>query len=75
MQKTTNHPKLKAFFDGLFLIGALLIIIKIIVALGNHFLDWQITFFNDSLFWMAGPLLIAIIGAIDTETLSRRKNN
>lgn len=44
MQKTTNHPKLKAFFDGLFLIGALLIIIKIIVALGNHFL--MIPFFG-----------------------------
>lgn len=74
MQKATNHPKLKAFFDALFLIGALLIIIKVIVALGNYFLDWHIIFFKDSLFWMAGPLLITIIGAIGTETLSKKRN-
>lgn len=47
--------------------SALLIILKIIVALGNHFSGWKITYFKDSLFWMAGPLIITIIGVIGTE--------
>ena len=70
MNNTTKLPALKAFFNILFLIGAVMLSVKIFAAFGNRFLDWRFTFFEDSLFWMVGPLAVTIIGAVGTELLA-----
>ncbi|WP_144510582.1 helix-turn-helix domain-containing protein [Bacillus sp. FJAT-22090] len=70
--KQLAYPKLKLFFDILLIIGLLLVVAKIFLAIGNKFWDFDITFFRGSILYMAIPFTTSIIGAIGSETFSKK---
>lgn len=53
-------PKLKALFDVLFLLGVILLIIKLLVLGLNKMADAGITLYGGSFFWNFGPLVLMI---------------
>ena len=70
--KQLAYPKLKLFFDILLVIGLFLVAAKIFIAIGNKYLNLDITFFQGSILYMAIPFTTSIIGAIGSETLSKK---
>ena len=70
--KQLAYPKLKLFFDVLLVIGLLLVASKILILIGNKFLNLDITFFQGSILYATVPFITSIIGAIGSETLSKK---
>lgn len=70
--KQLAYPKLKLFFDILLVIGLFLVATKILFAIGNKFLGLDISFFQGSILYMVIPFTTSIIGAIGSETLSKK---
>ncbi|GGH80500.1 transcriptional regulator with XRE-family HTH domain [Pullulanibacillus pueri] len=58
--KQLAHPKLKALFDVLFLIGLVLLIVKIVIIILNKFTSLDMTLYGGSFFWNFGPLIVMI---------------
>ncbi len=66
------YPKWKLFFDVLVVIGLLLVSTRILIAIGNRFLNLDITFFKGSILYMVMTFTISIIGAIGSEALAKK---
>lgn len=67
--KKLAHPKLKAWFDVLFLIGALLWAIKLSVLGLNRFASTDITLVGGSLFWNFGLFVFMVCMGIGSGIL------
>ncbi|UOQ45597.1 helix-turn-helix domain-containing protein [Halobacillus salinarum] len=61
------YPNLKFTFDSLFLIGAVLLLVKIVFILLNKFTSLDFAFFGGSFFWNFGPLILMIGAGIGSE--------
>jgi len=70
--KQLAYPKLKLFFDILLVIGLFLVVAKIFIVIGNKFLNLDITLFQGSTLFMVIPFTTSIIGAIGSETFSKK---
>ncbi|MCM3398133.1 helix-turn-helix domain-containing protein [Oceanobacillus profundus] len=70
--KQLAYPKLKLFFDVLLVMGLLLVASKILILIGNKFLNLDITFFQGSILYATIPFITSIIGGIGSETLSKK---
>ncbi|KON86002.1 hypothetical protein AF332_03695 [Sporosarcina globispora] len=69
-----TFPRLKVFFDCLFLIGSAMLIIKLSILGLNHFTALEIPL-RGSFFWNFGPLLLMAGGAIFSDTLKKKYKN
>ncbi len=58
------YPKLKEFFDIVFLIGAVLLVIKLVVILLNKVAGWDLSLYGGSFLWNFGPLILMVGGGI-----------
>ncbi|MCH1624555.1 helix-turn-helix domain-containing protein [Fredinandcohnia quinoae] len=58
--KQLAYPRLKALFDNVFLIGVVLLIIKIGILLLNKFTALDIGLYGGSFFWNFGPLILMV---------------
>lgn len=58
--KKLAYPRLKALFDTLFLIGVVLLIVKIGTLLLNKFTPLDIPLLGGSFLWNFGPLLLMV---------------
>ncbi len=72
--KKLAHPKLKSFFDSLFLLGVLLILIKIIILGSNLFFYTNITILDGLPKVISNflPLVLMIIGGTGSEQLKKK---
>jgi transcriptional regulator with XRE-family HTH domain len=66
--KHLAYPKLKAFFDIVFLIGVLLLVTKLGVLMLNKFTAMDLVI-GSSLIWNFGPLLFMVVGGIGSGVL------
>ena len=67
--KQLAYPRWKTFFDVVFLIGVLLMAVKIGVLLLNKAAGLEIHLIGGSLAWNVGPLAFLIIGGIGSSAL------
>ncbi|WP_147534450.1 helix-turn-helix domain-containing protein [Bacillus marasmi] len=58
--KQLAHPKLKSLFDIIFLIGSILLIIKIGIILLNKFTAFDFELMGGSFIWNFGPLILMV---------------
>jgi transcriptional regulator with XRE-family HTH domain len=58
--KQLAHPKLKFMFDVLFLLGVVLLIIKLGFILLTKFTAFDFALYGGSFFWNFGPLLLMV---------------
>ena len=70
--KQLAHPKLKFTFDALFLLGAALLIIKIVFILLNKFTALDFDFYGSSFFWNFGPLILMVGAGIGSESVKEK---
>ncbi|HBI1251950.1 TPA: helix-turn-helix transcriptional regulator [Staphylococcus aureus] len=70
--KKLKYPKWKSFFDILIFIGLIFTITKIIIYIITKVTGNEIDFLSGSIIYSFGPLLLMIIGAIGTDTLSKK---
>ncbi|WP_079473941.1 helix-turn-helix domain-containing protein [Marinococcus halophilus] len=70
--KSLKHPRLKAFFDIVLVVGLLFIILKLLLFVTSYFFNFNIEFLNNSILYSFGPFLMTIIGAIGSETLKKQ---
>ncbi|RIW34029.1 XRE family transcriptional regulator [Bacillus salacetis] len=70
--KQLAYPKVKFFFDVLFLIGFVLLVMKIGVLLLNKFLSFDITFIGGSFLWNFGPLILMVGGGIGSGAVKEK---
>lgn len=68
------YPRLKVFFDCLFLIGSAMLIIKLCLLGLNKFTALDIPL-RGSFFWNFGPLFLMLGGAIFSDTLKKKYKN
>ncbi|MBP2120262.1 hypothetical protein [Cohnella lubricantis] len=67
--KKLAYPKLKALFDVLFLIGVVLLLIKLGTLLLNRITPLDITLIGGKLIWNIGPLALMIAAGIGSGIL------
>lgn len=67
--KQLAHPKLKFFFDVLFLIGAALLVIKLGILILNKLTPLDFTLYGRAFFWNFAPLILMIGAGIGSDTL------
>lgn len=70
--KKLAHPKLKAFFDTFFLLGVILILVKITIFVINKTTALDIPLFGGSFLWNFGPLIIMVVAGIGAETVKNK---
>lgn len=73
--KQLAHPKWKTFFDSLFLLGAFLLVVKLIILGLNYFVGTEILVSDsESLGIIANflPLVLMIIGGFGSDSLKRK---
>ncbi|WP_208589495.1 helix-turn-helix domain-containing protein [Gracilibacillus suaedae] len=70
--KQLAHPKLKELFDVLFLVGAVLLILKIGILILNNFTALDITLFGGKFLWNFGPLLLMIGAGIGSNIVKEK---
>ncbi|CAM3215499.1 helix-turn-helix transcriptional regulator [Paenibacillus lupini] len=58
--KQLAYPRLKVLFDLLFLLGVLLLVIKLVVLALNKLAGMDIALLNGSLFWNFAPLVLMV---------------
>ncbi|QTN01114.1 helix-turn-helix domain-containing protein [Sediminibacillus dalangtanensis] len=58
------YPKWKEFFDIVFLIGVVLLVIKLVVIFLNKVAGWDLTLYGGSFLWNFGPLILMVGGGI-----------
>ncbi|MEW9677092.1 helix-turn-helix transcriptional regulator [Lentibacillus sp. L22] len=70
--KQLAHPKWKTFFDSLFLLGAFLLLVKLIIFGLNHLMDTDIMALEGKLLKIIAnflPLAMMVIGGIGSDEL------
>ena len=70
--KQLAHPKLKFFFDVLFLAALVLLLIKIGVLILNKVFALDIDLFGGKFLWNFGPLVLMIVSGIGSGILKER---
>lgn len=70
--KQLAHPKLKFFFDVLFLAALVLLLIKIGVLILNKVFSLDIDLFGGKFLWNFGPLVLMIVSGIGSGILKDR---
>lgn len=70
--KQLAHPKLKFFFDVLFLAALVLLLIKIGVLILNKVFSLDIDLFGGKFLWNFGPLVLMIVSGIGSGILKER---
>jgi transcriptional regulator with XRE-family HTH domain len=60
--KQLAYPRMKFIFDVLFLIGAILLVIKLIVLGVNHFTSMDVGLYGGAFLWNFGPLILMLGG-------------
>lgn len=70
--KQLAHPKLKFIFDVLFLVGVVLMVIKIGVLILNKFASLDITLLGGKFLWNFGPLILMIAAGISSNILKEQ---
>lgn len=73
--KQLAHPKWKAFFDSLFLLGAFLLFLKLIILGSNYFIGTNFFLPEEKLLKMTAnflPLALMIIGGIGSDSLKKK---
>ncbi|CAN7544076.1 helix-turn-helix domain-containing protein [Rossellomorea sp. LjRoot5] len=60
--KQLAYPRVKFMFDVLFLIGLILLVIKLIVLGVNHFTSMDAALYGGSFLWNFGPLILMLGG-------------
>lgn len=70
--KQLAHPTLKAMFDVLFLIGVVLLIVKLVVLALNKLASLDINLIGGSFFWNFAPLLLMVVAGIGSGVLKER---
>ncbi|MFK7695077.1 helix-turn-helix domain-containing protein [Paenibacillus sp. HJGM_3] len=63
------YPKLKFAFDVLFLVGLVLLVIKLVVLILNKTAGLDITLYGGKVLWNFGPLLLMLGGGIGSGIL------
>jgi transcriptional regulator with XRE-family HTH domain len=67
--KQLAYPRLKFIFDMLFLIGLILLVIKLIVLGVNHFTSMKGTLYGGSFLWNFGPLILMLGGGFGSSVV------
>ncbi|MFD2614975.1 helix-turn-helix domain-containing protein [Paenibacillus gansuensis] len=62
--KQLAYPKIKFTFDVIFLLGALLLVIKLVVLIGNRLTSLDLPLLRGTFFWNFGSLILMVIGGI-----------
>lgn len=70
--KQLAYPKWKEFFDVVFMIGVLSIIVKFGILFCNKVLDMDITILQDNRIFMFLPLILCIIGGVGADILKTK---
>lgn len=72
--KQLAHPKWKAFFDSLFLLGAFLLVLKLLIIGLHHFVSADIVIPEGTVRIMSNflPLAFMIIGGIGSDSLKEK---
>ncbi|WP_453993072.1 helix-turn-helix domain-containing protein [Bacillus nitroreducens] len=72
--KKLAYPKWKTFFDGIFMLGVFLLVIKLIILGLNNFVGTNITILEGLPKGVAnfGPLALMVIGGIGTDQLKNK---
>ncbi|WP_372631181.1 helix-turn-helix domain-containing protein [Cohnella sp.] len=66
------YPRLKFTVDVLFLAGAALLVIKLVVLLLNKFASTDIALIGGSFLWNFGPLVLMIGAGVASDTLKKK---
>ncbi|SEL95998.1 DNA-binding transcriptional regulator, XRE-family HTH domain [Paenibacillus sp. cl141a] len=70
--KQLAHPRLKFIFDVLFLVGVVLLMVKLGVLILNKIASLDITLLGGKLLWNLGPLILMIIAGIGSSMLKEQ---
>lgn len=70
--KQLAYPKLKFFFDVLFLLGVALLIIKLGAFILTKITPLDITLYRGTFFWNFGSLILMVIGGIGSGVLKEK---
>ncbi|MDQ0061679.1 helix-turn-helix domain-containing protein [Paenibacillus harenae] len=70
--KKLAYPRLKLIFDVVFLIGAILWIIKLGVFMLNKFTDLDIPLYGESFIWNFGPLVLMVGAGIGSGVVKEK---
>lgn len=70
--KQLAHPKLKSIFDVLFLIGVVLLIVKIGILILNKLIPLDVTLYGGWFFWNFGPLILMISAGLGSSVLKEK---
>jgi len=70
--KQLSHPRLKFTFDVLFLIGAALLVIKLVVLFLNKVVDLDVSLPGGSWIWNFVPLVLMVGGGIGSDSLKKK---
>ena len=67
-----NHPRLKLFFDWLFLTGVVLMLGRIVLAIlvNREIVDWDLSYFQG---WLSSltPLALMLVGGVASDELRK----
>lgn len=70
--KQLAYPRLKEFFDVVFIVGLLIIVMKFGILFCNKVIGMDITILQDNKIFMFLPLALIIIGGVGTEILKTK---
>lgn len=70
--KQLAYPRLKEFFDVVFIVGLLIIVMKLGILFCNKVLGMDITILQDNKIFMFLPLALIIIGGVGADILKTK---
>lgn len=70
--KSLAHPKLKFIFDVLFLLGVVLLLLKLGILFLNRFTVLDITLVGGAFFWNFGSLILMIGAGIGSNLVKEK---
>ncbi|MBD3920482.1 hypothetical protein H8B09_17095 [Paenibacillus sp. PR3] len=76
MNQDNNKPvnaRLKMSFDIIFVIGLVLMIIKLVFLVLDKVIGLAVPAFNDKFIWNIGPLALMVIGGIGSGALKEKQ--
>ncbi|WP_037286249.1 helix-turn-helix domain-containing protein [Saccharibacillus sacchari] len=70
--KKLAHPRLKYMFDVVFLLGAALLALKIVLLIASRLTEWEFEVFGGSFLWNFGPLILMVGGGVGSGILKEQ---
>lgn len=73
--KQLKYPNWKAACDILFVLGGLMLAVKLVVLAVNYFADLELTLYGGRLLWNIGPLVLMIGAGVAADALKKIYKN